>query len=122
VTAGKYDRFLLWGLVLWTILLTSSSALVLLHDAKPSTFLRKPLRRPSPFVNPEWLREAARLHNHTYAPIVNNAPLSFQMSVMDRQRKLIEDISRERDTIQGRVWPDDRHILVTNTVSPSRCA
>jgi hypothetical protein len=45
------------------------------------------------------------------------APLSFQMQVGDMKRKIVEKVSRERDTVQGRVWPDDRKFFFNSTVS-----
>jgi hypothetical protein len=101
-----------------TILVTILSLGILAKDATTPKRKMKALRRPSPFPNPDWLREAARIHNRTFDPIVNIAPLSFQMKVGDRKRRLVEDYSRERDTPQGRVWPDDRHFLVSQNVKP----
>jgi hypothetical protein len=41
------------------------------------------------------------------------------MQVGDKKRKIVEDVSRERDTVQGRVWPDDRKFFVNSTVESS---
>jgi hypothetical protein len=99
-----------------TILVALISLGILANDAAHAGRPQKVLRRPSPFPNPDWLREAARVHNRTFEPIVNIAPLTFQMKPGDRKRRLVEDYSRERDTPLGRVWPDDRHFLVAPQV------
>jgi hypothetical protein len=85
------------------------SAQLALLDSPPTTTLR----RVTPYVNPDKLREVILKHGATFPPLVNNAMIAFQIKRDDTQRVLHEDTSRQWFSPLGEVWPEDRHILAT---------
>lgn len=85
-----------------------STKLALL-DLPPTTTLR----RVTPYVNPDKLRDVIFEHGATFPPLVNNAVITFQIKGDDSKRLLHEDTSRQWFSPLGEVWPEDRHILVT---------
>ncbi|KAM5531783.1 hypothetical protein V8D89_014553 [Ganoderma adspersum] len=72
------------------------------------------MRRPNPFVNLDRILTA----NATMAfdPTLNFPPMSLQITNGDPERHTHEDV-RDRPTAFGRVYPDDRHIVISHEVS-----
>jgi hypothetical protein len=121
-----HDRLLYWTSILTLITTMLSCGLVIASHLRPTPIpvdAPRVLRRPSPYVNPDKLREAARLHNATFPPIVNNGPSAFQMRAGDVKRAITEDASRQWTSSIGTVWPEDRHFVVSSNVGtvPASC-
>jgi hypothetical protein len=115
-----HDRLISWLSILTLVTTTISCGLLLTTSLRPApaaVAAPRVLRRPSPYVNPELLRAAARKHNATFAPIINDAPSAFQMRAGDRRRALVEDAGRQWTSNIGSIWPEDRHVVVSSNVS-----
>jgi hypothetical protein len=74
------------------------------------------LKRLTPYVNPDLLRQAIQAHGTRFKPIQNVAVSTFQMKPNDLLRVLTEDTSRQWHSSLGDVWPEDRHVIVNRSV------
>lgn len=82
------------------------------HITKPTSSQRI-LRRPSTYVN---LDKVLANSNHTFPPLTNFPQMVYQISTSDSSRTMTED-HKSRRTAIGTVYPDLRHIYITNEVS-----
>jgi hypothetical protein len=74
------------------------------------------LRRVTPYVNPDRLRQAIQAHGTRFEPIQNVAVSTFQMRAGGVSRTLTEDTTRQWQSDLGDVYPEDRHVLVNHSI------
>jgi hypothetical protein len=92
-----------------SIVLTFRNSLSL---AAPIVPVWKPLRHLTPYVNLD------RIHvdvSAAYPPILNFPPVVMQIQTADASRAMLED-DRQHDTVYGVIYPDDRHVVVSERV------
>ena len=91
------------------------SLLVYLSNPSRATRVSAPSRRPNPYPN---LDSVFRNATHDpFPPILSLSQLLLQVHTSDPERELHEE-AREHYTTLGVVYPDDRHFIVTPSVSP----
>ncbi|KAJ7454052.1 hypothetical protein B0H11DRAFT_2070146 [Mycena galericulata] len=71
------------------------------------------IRRISSYIN---LDKVERISNHSFPPTTNFSPLLLQIYTSDPLRSLNED-ERGYQSIEGDIFPDDRHFVVSSTIS-----
>jgi hypothetical protein len=126
VRSGDLSPVISLALCLVTCLTTVLASMTLARSTvvqyPTSSAVRPPPRilpRRSPYVNADRLRELTRKFNHTFPPIDNVGPSSFQIAAHSANRTIWEDPSRMTNTKYGMIWPEDRHFQVNHQVCGS---
>ena len=111
------DKWLTTSALLMTILSTLLSFSIYFTGANP---LDKPvaaLKRPNPYPNLQFPL-SSNASTLPFAPIYSLSQVLLQIKNDDRSRTMHEDTSRQRPTMEGTVFPDDRHFIVNREVRP----
>jgi hypothetical protein len=111
-TGHSWLSILAWSSTLVSAIATLATA-HLLTTTSPAPSAKAPLKRLTPYVNPERLRAVIAAHNATFEPVINAGVAAFTMPRNDPKRAIAEDTSRQVHTRLGDVWPEDRHVLVS---------
>lgn len=77
--------------------------------------VEEPPLRPNPYV---YLNKILRNTTTTFPPIINYPQVVLQIDNADGSR-IMRESERGRPTVFGTVYPDDRRILISDSVSMS---
>ena len=114
--ANLNDRLFFWSCIA-TLFSTALSIFLfttsMVGDSSHAKHSQKILRRPSTYIN---LDKVLANSNHTFPPLTNFPQMVYQISASDSSRRMSEDHKSRRTDI-GTIYPDLRHIHVTNQVS-----
>ncbi len=116
---GTNDRLIFWAAIGVGCSTAFSAVLFLITVFNPPDVAVAPSRittgvphRPNPYV---YLDRILANTTQEFPPITNFPPVALQFDNADPERRMRED-ERGRPTEFGTVYPDDRHILVTDKV------
>jgi hypothetical protein len=99
------------------ILSTLLSFSIYLTGANPLDNVVTSLKRPNPYPNLQFPL-SSNASTTPFPPIYSLSQVLMQLRNDDGSRTMYEDASRQRSTMEGTVFPDDRHFIVNREVCP----
>ncbi|EAU82126.1 hypothetical protein CC1G_09585 [Coprinopsis cinerea okayama7 len=110
----KYDRLLL-RLTCLCAVLSALFALATLLGRSPPSRSNTAVKRPNPYPGLDAISYGDEYE--PFKPITSLSQLLLQIQTNDPSRKLHEDASRQRDSVRGTLYPDDRHFIASREMS-----